>query len=86
MNAVRIFEISNGGFTGTRWLCPGHATERTAKWSVKPGKSVPHDLTCDDCTKREQSAPGYVTPVVPYVKPDPNSRLPEVNQLTKRAA
>lgn len=41
-------------------------------WSVKPGKPVPHDLTCDDCL---HEAPISNAPVN-YVPPDPQSALP----------
>ncbi len=73
MNATRIYVMSNGGYTGPRWLCPKHMQSRVAaKWQLTPGKAVPHDLTCDDCL---HEAP-QDTRAVDYVRPDPNSRLP----------
>lgn len=77
MNAVRIFELSDGGYTGPRWLCPRHAKERAKRWAVKPGKSVPHDLTCDDCLR---ASPVSNAPV-DYVPPSPGSRLPTRNEV-----
>ena len=73
MNAVRIFEISNGGISTHRWLCPEHVQARTdAKWSVKPGASVPHDLPCDDCL---HEAPPDNRPV-DFATTSEESRLP----------
>lgn len=81
MNDVRIFEMSNGGYTGNRWLCPRHVAERAAKWTLKPGVAVPHDLTCDDCVRETQQAPGYTSPVVDFVPtttdPPPRAAKPK---------
>lgn len=79
MNAVRIFEISDGGYTGSRWLCPDHAMKRAKRWAVKPGAMVPHDLTCDDCLR---DSPISNAPV-DYVPPDPNSILPTRDEVQR---
>lgn len=47
--ATPVCEISNGGITTFRWLCPGcQGHRKDAGWSVKPtGKTA--DWPCDDC-------------------------------------
>ncbi len=79
MNGVRIFEMSNGGYSGPRWLCSDHAKARAAKWTLKPGATVPHDLLCDDCLRE---APQTNAPV-DFVTPHPDSRLPSPAEVAR---
>jgi hypothetical protein len=74
---VAVHEISNGGVTTYRWLCPEHVkARRAAKWTVKVGMPLPDDAPCDDCIRAEQAASDYSTPTVEYVTTSPGSRLP----------
>ena len=71
-----VFEISNGGVTTYRFLCPRHQSDRRgAGWAVKPnGRDA--DWPCDDCVAAEQAAPGYVTPTLAALRTSPDARLP----------
>lgn len=76
MSAVHVYEITSG-ITTHRWLCAEHVTaRRAAGWTVKAPAPLPDGLPCSDCEMVRQAAPGYVTPHVPFVPPDPASRLP----------
>ena len=74
--SVAVYEITSG-ITTHRWLCTEHlAARRAAGWTVKAPAPLPDGLPCSDCEMARQAAPGYVTPQVPFVPPDPASRLP----------
>lgn len=75
--AVAVHEITNGGYAGPKWLCgPCVEKRKAARWTVKVGMPLPAGSRCGDCVVAEQAAPGYVTPTVDFVAPDPDSRLP----------
>ena len=81
--SVAVYEITSG-ITTHRWLCAEHVTtRRAAGWTVKAPASLPDGLPCSDCEMTRQSAPGYQTPTVDFVPPDPDSRLPTRTEIAR---
>lgn len=62
-----------------RWLCGSCATELQATH----GEPLPVPQPCDECVRREQAAPGYVTPTVNYAPTRQESRLPSPLEVAR---
>ncbi len=83
MTSIAIYEMTAGITTWT-WLCRDHVTARRASgWTVKAPAPLPDGSRCSDCERERQVAPGYVTPTVDYVRPDPGSRLPAPAEVAR---
>ena len=68
MNSI-VVEMTLG-VTIWAWLCGPCLDARTAAgWSVKRKDVIA--FGCDDCSRRAQAAPGYVTPAL---APEPTAR------------
>lgn len=62
-----VYEIVRE-WTWPRWLCDQHAAARIAAGETLRRQVGPDPawVTCDDCSRDRQAAPGYVTPTARF--------------------